>query len=365
VYGKKTIVCRGYITLFLIAASALAAAAQSRFTTVWTAQEGENTTHRAAIAYSPDGSLVATGRSGSNTVNIRDAGNGALVRQLSAVNNNANAIAFSPNGLYLATGTGESGQGLSLNLWRVADGERLVGRIAAFTNGTISVSFSPDSELLIASGFHATSYKVYHVPDMTLVSTIGNFDPELGYNVRINAVAFSPDSQLIAVADTRSIKLRNATDGSLIRTINTSSPYAMNTNSVQFSPDGRTVAGGVNIHDSTYGTCIECKLKLFSVPDGILLHTYSVGNGTSFPKLSFSGDGKTIGAGFSDPGSTYGGSAAVWDVATERLLLRDQREFWVEDFAFSPTTDRFAFYGADGVVAVMRSPSMRVFTEDQ
>jgi WD40 repeat protein len=334
-------------------------AQSSRLSTVWTVQEAENTTHRAAIAYSPDGTLVATGRSDNNTVNIRNANNGALVRSLTGVNNNANVIAFSPDGLYLATGTGEGGSTLNLNLWRVSDGVRVVGRLHAFNNGTIGLAFSPDGQLLAACGFHAFTYNVYHVPDMTLVSTFTNFDPEVGYNVRINAIAFSPDGQTVALGDTRSIKLRNAADGSLIRTINTNSPSSMETQSVKFTPDGRFVAGGVTEVDPTYGTCIDCRIKMFSVPDGALVHTFTTGAGIPYAKIGFSPDGKAIGAGFADEGSTYGGSAAVWDVASERLVLRNQRAFWVEDFAYAPHAQQFAFYGADGLIAVMRVPVTR------
>ena len=326
--------------IFLLAAlCSIPAAAQPGLYTIWSVQEPSNTTNNGAIAYSPNGKLVASGRGDSDDVHIRDAKTGALIRTLNGRDNNANVIAFSPNGLYLATGTGGGGSTLNLNLWRVSDGVRLVGRIGAFTNGTIGASFSPDSQLLVVCGFHATSYKIYHVPDMTLMSTIGNFDPDLGYNVRVNDVQFSPDGQIIALADTRSIKLRNAADGSLIRSINTNFPSVMPTHSVKFSPDGHAIAGGVTRLDPTYGTCIECRIKLFSVPDGALIHMFSVGAGVPYAKIGFSPDGKVIGAGFADEGSTYGGSNAFWQVSNERLLRRDQRAFWVQDFAYAPNAD--------------------------
>ena len=341
--------------IFLLAAlCSIPAAAQSN--TLWMVQEPSNTTNSGAIAYSPDGRLVASGRGDSDDVHIRNAKTGELIRTLSGRDNNPNVIAFSPNGLYLATGTGGGGSTLNLNLWRVSDGLRLVGRIGAFTNGTNGASFSPDSQLLVVSGFHNTSYKIYHVPDMTLVSTIANFDPDLGYSVRINDVQYSPDGQIIALADTRSIKLRNAADGSLIRTINTNSPNTMPTTSIKFTPDGRFVAGGVTKLDPTYSTCIECRIKMFSVPDGALVHTFSVGAGIPDAKIGFSSDGKVIGAGFPDEGSTYGGSNAFWQVNNEKLLRRDQRAFWVQSFAYAPSANLFAFYGADGVVSVMRAP---------
>ena len=105
------------------------ASANAQQNIIWSVQEPDAETNRAAVAASPDGRLVATGRADSNDVKIWDASNGTLIRVLNGANNNANVIAFSPDGQYLATGTGQPGQGLSLNLWRVSDGLRLVGRI--------------------------------------------------------------------------------------------------------------------------------------------------------------------------------------------------------------------------------------------
>lgn len=344
------------------------AAAQSRPAIIWSHQEPDNTTHNGAIAYSPDGRLVASGRADSNDVHIWDASNGALIRTLNGQDNNANVIKFSPDSQYLATGTGQPGQGLSLNLWRVSDGVRLVGRIAAFTNGTIGLSFSPDGQFLAASGFHATGYKIYHVPDMSEVGTFGNFDPTLGYNARIFSIAYSRDGQFIAVGATRGIYLRNAADGSLVRIISTDYPTAMTTQSVAFSPNGTEIAAGVTVANANSGpyTCYDCSIKLFRVSDGALLHTYNDPSLLIFPKVDFSPDGKVIAAGFSDfNGTSYSGAAEFWDVKTEQILRRDSRAFWVQDLAFSRTSNTVAYYGADGVVAVARAPSLSPVTSDQ
>jgi WD40 repeat protein len=340
--------------------------AQTRSLIIWSQQESENTTHNGAIAYSPDGQLVASGRADSNDISIWKAVDGSLVRTLNGQNNNANVLAFSPDSQYLVSGTGGGGQGLSLNLWRVADGARLVGRIGAFTNGTIGLSFSPDGQLLAASGFHANFYKIYHIPDMTLVGTFGNFDPVLGYDARIFSVAFSRDGQLIAVGATRGIYLRRASDGSLVRIINPNYPNPMTTLSIAFSPDRSSVAGGVAYKDSTYSNCIDCSIKLFRIDDGALLHTYTDPSGPDFPKIEFSPNGRIIAAGYSDNNGTItSGAAQFWNVATEESIRRDARDFWVQDFAYSPSGKFYAFFGADGVIAVARAPFLRGITRDE
>jgi WD40 repeat protein len=344
-----------FVLFFLCSASQLPA--QSRSIIIWSQQERENTTQNGAIAYSPDGQFVASGRSDSNDVNIRSAVNGTLIRTLNGQNNNANVLAFSPDSQFLVSGTGQPGQNLSLNLWRVSDGVRLVGRIPAFGNGTISLSFSPDGQILAASGFHSTGYILYHVPDMSVIGTFGNFDPVLGYNARMFAVAFSRDGQYIACGSTRGIYLRNASDGSLVRTINPNYPYPMTTNSIAFAPNGRDVAAGVAYKDSQYSHCIDCSIKLFRIEDGMLLHTYTDPSGPDFPKVEFSPNGRVIGAGYADNhGTGYSGATQFWNVATEQSLRRDARAFWVQDFAYGPDNKKYAFFGADGVIAVARAP---------
>jgi WD40 repeat protein len=325
---------------------------------VWSAQEPDAQFNQAAVAFSADSSLIATGRADDNNVKIWDAKSGALIRTLFGENNNANAIAFSPDGQYLVTGTGQPGQGLSLNLWRVADGVRIVGRIAAFANGTTSVAFSPDGQFVVASGFHATGYKIFHVPDMSLVATVPNFDPELGYNVRVNAVAYSANGELVGVGDNRGLRLRRASDGSLVRTLNTNAPGSMKTESVAFSPDGLYVAAGVSVVDSQYALCVDCAVKVFQVSNGELFHVYENGNNMTFPHVSFSRNSDRVAAGFAHDHDN-GGAVQFWDVASGKILRIDQRPFWYWDFAFSGDAQTYGFFCGDGLIGVAKAPPPR------
>jgi len=360
---------KGYLKILGLMQSALllfgmcfvgSISAQTRSLIIWSQQEVENTTHNGAIAYSPDGQLVASGRANSNNVDLWRAADGALIRTLTGQDNNANVLAFSPDSQYIVSG---SASNLSLNLWRVSDGVRLVGRLPAFTNGVVGLSFSPDGQLLAASGFHSSTYKIYHMPDMTLVGTFGNFDPALGYDARIFSVGFSRDGQFIAVGATRGIYLRRASDGSLVRIVNPNYPNAMTTYSVAFSPDGSSIAAGVSHLDPTYGNCIDCSIKLFRIDDGTLLHTYIDSSGPTFPKVEFSPNGRVIAAGYSDNnGTVTSGATQFWNVATEESIRRDSRDFWVQDFAYSPSGKSYAFFGADGVIAVARAPVLRGVT---
>jgi WD40 repeat protein len=328
---------------------------QSDPSIVWSQQDPDATTMRAAIAYSPNDAFVSSGREDDNDAKIWDAGTGALVRTLNGRDNNANVIRFSPDTQYLATGTGGGGSTLNLNLWRVSDGVRLVGRIHAFNNGTISLSFSSDGQLLACAGFSADNYKIYHVPDMALVADVNNFDPELGINIRTNAVAFSPDGQLIALGATRGVYLRRVSDGSLVRIMNTRAPNAMKTNSVAFTPDGQYVAAGVHVVDSTYANCIDCAIKMFRVSDGALVRIFENGNNMHFPQIAFSPGGTIIGGAYSHD-QADSGAVQFWDVNTGQTLQTDTFELWPWDFAFSRLGERYAFFSASGLLGVAKAP---------
>jgi WD40 repeat protein len=347
--------CSLALALLLLAGSQAGLRAQSGPVIVWAQQDPVATTHRAAVAFSPNGALVATGRDDDANTKLWDAGTGALVRTLNGRDNNANVIRFSPDGQYLATGTGGGGSTLNLNLWRVSDGVRLVGRIPAFNNGTISLAFSSDGQLLAAAGFAAENYKIYHVPDMTLVANVGNFDPDLGYNVRTNAVAFSPDGQLIALGDNRGVHLRRVSDGSLVRILNTNAPSVMKTNSVAFTPDGQYIAAGVSVTDPTYSNCIDCAVKMFRVSDGSLVRIFENGNNMHFPKIAFAPGGTIIGASYSHDHDN-GGAVQFWNVNTGATMQTDMFDLFPWDFAFSRVGDWYAFYSASGLLGVAKAP---------
>jgi WD40 repeat protein len=353
-----------YLTIFSITAIAwlLTAVGFIDITTaqtepfiIWSQQHNAAFSTRAAVAFSPDGTLLASGRVNTREVKIWDAANGALIRVLSARDNEANALAFSPDGQYLATATGGAGQTLNLNLWRVADGLRLVGRIPAFTNGAIGVAFSPDGQHLVACGFHARDIKLYQVPDMALVATINNADPANTRGLRVNAVAFSPDGQFIGIGDTEGVKLRRAFDGALVRSFGTGNLFV---HSIAFSPDGAFIAAGISTLDPTYATCIDCSIKLWRVADGTLLHTYTNGTGVQYAKVGFSPNGKIIAAGYND-GEGDTGAVQFWIVDTEETLRRDAQPLYVQGFAYSPSGDTYAYLRADGQVAVVNAPHLR------
>jgi WD domain, G-beta repeat/WD40-like Beta Propeller Repeat len=332
------------------------ATTQSSSTVIWSKQETPSPSLSTAITFSPDGQLVSTGRTESNSVNLRSAGDGTLIRVLTGKNNNARALAFSPDSQLLVTGAGGPGVGLGLNLWRVADGERLVGRIPSHNNGTNGVSFSPDGQMVATSGFHDRDIMLWHVPDMTLVRTINNFDPDLGIALFVTAVAFSPDGQFLANGDGQGVKLRRVSDGALVRKMGGPGTDVV---SLAFAPDGSKIVAGITGLDPTYGTCVDCSVKLWSVPDGALLRRFlSRAGELRYPKVGFSADGLSIAAGFGINDET--GAIQFWSIRTGASVFIDSQPSPVHAFAYSPDGRRYGYVLANGLVAVAQSPPGRL-----
>ncbi|HEY0426936.1 MAG TPA: cytochrome D1 domain-containing protein [Pyrinomonadaceae bacterium] len=342
----QAVVC---LILFVFVVSV---SAQTKKQIVWTQTHSAGSATRGSVTFSPDGRFLASGRVNTFDVKIWNATDGTLIRTLNARDNDTNSLAFSPDSQYLATGTGESGQTLNLNLWHVSDGLRVVGRISAFTNGTIGVAFSPDGQYLAVCGFHARNYKIYHVPDMALVADVSNTDPATSIAPRVNAIAFSPDGQFIGIGDSRGVKLRRASDGSLIRSYGNG---GMPINSIAFSPNGQYIAAAVQLQDSTYANCIDCTIKLWQVSDATLLHTYTNGTGMTFATIGFSPNGRAIAAGYADD-MADSGAVKFWDVESEKTLRIDSQPLYFQGFAYSPNGLTYASLRSDGVVSVVYAP---------
>lgn len=345
------------VMLFIVGAAIIAPTGHSSSNVIWSQQEVSTPSVNAAIMFSPDGQLVVTGRRETNSVYIHSATDGTLLRVLTGKNNNANALAFSPDSQLLVTGTGGPGVGLSLNLWRVTDGVRLMGRIPAHNNGTIGVALSPDGQTLATCGFHDRDILIWHVPDMTLVNTINNFDPDDGVALFVKAIAFSPDGQLLATGDSDSIKLRRVSDWTLVRKMAASA--ATDYVTLAFSPDGKSLVGGVTTLDPTYGTCVDCSVKLWRLADGALLRTFRSRAGElSYTKVGFSADGQTIAAGFS-PGNGETGVIQFWNAQSGKTIFTDNQPSGVHAFTFSPDGRFYGYMLIDGTIAVAETPTSR------
>jgi WD40 repeat protein len=133
-----------------------------------------------AVAFSPDGKLLAAGHS------LRDPATGKLLRTLNLPRDIVQSLAFSSKGDVLA-----GGEPTAVTLWDPHTGQRLTGFGQPNEGGYRSVAFSPDGKVL-AAGAAGTSANPQ--PPVHLLDVAG------GKEIRTlpgnQAVVFSPDGKL-------------------------------------------------------------------------------------------------------------------------------------------------------------------------
>jgi WD40 repeat protein len=211
-----------------------------------------------SAAFSPDGKLLATGggmfrfapkgEKAFSEVKLWDAATGKERATLTGHEAIVSAVAFSPNGKLLATAAGDD-RTLGLRLWTVETGKEF----RAFREkGVRKVAFAPDGKRLAA-----TSGLVW----------IKLWDPATGeekavlkgHEYPVTALAYSPDGKVLASGSTdRTVRLWDPDTGrqsALLKHPNL-------VHALAFAADGKTLAVGVDneIHHWNVATHKEDKV---------------------------------------------------------------------------------------------------------
>jgi RNA polymerase sigma factor (sigma-70 family) len=185
----------------------------------------------ACVALSPDGKRVATGDPGRRRVHIWNGGTGALERTLQTGDAQPWSLAFSPNGKTLVVGGQKSDRSGEVTLWNPETGElKHALEVANFVN---AVAFSPDGNM-IASSAGGELINVWGVEKGDVIVVLN------GHKRGHRSLAFSRDGKLLAVGGPDGkVRLWAMPTGRLKEILE---GHQDEIHSVAFSPDGKTLA---------------------------------------------------------------------------------------------------------------------------
>ena len=316
-----------------------------------------------SVAYSPDGSRVASGDS-VGVVRIWDANTGEETAVLAGHAGRVNAVAYSPLDDNSIASAGDDG---TVRIWDAHTGAEL-DVLTGHADGVNAVAYSPDGSRIASSGYDGT-VRIWD-PQKAAQTRVITADSEA-----VLSVTYSPDGSEIAWG---------GSDGVRIWDVRSEESFVLNrtvrwARSVNYSPDGSRIVtvsdeGAVRIWDAETGAetrgLVDDVVWVSSVaysPDGSRIAIGSrgdvvqiwdaetgaetaalTGHEGGVNAIAYSPDGRHVVAGSHD------GSVRIWDAETgaETAVLTSD-DLWVSSATYRPGGRQVAVASGDGTVIVL------------
>lgn len=287
-----------------------------------------------AIAFSPDGSQVATA-SNDRTAQIWNASTGESEMTLRH-QRPVRLVRFSPGedgseAKWLATASGDQAR-----IWSVETGKPVLTLTLARTEAN-AIRFSPD-------GTQVATVRDNGKVSVWAIAT-GQKILSIKYGTSVRALTFSPDGTQLAIAAAAEAKVFDITAGETVATL----PHGALVTDVSFSPDGQQLATAS--YDET-------------------ARVWQVSTGQALAKLSHEDVVKTVA--FNSQGThllttSFNEAAQVWSLDTETVSDTLTHSSLVNAASFSPDGQRVATASEDETARIWKvtpTPSARLLDHE-
>ena len=251
-------------------------------------------------AISPDGKYIATGGSIIRDTEISSIAEKRVVRELAINSGNVLAVAFSPDGRYLATGRGfmvHMPHNESVNIWDAHSG-KLIRNLPGpagprkIENNANALAFSPDSRLLAVGYFPQDNGNSVHV-----------FDVETGKRLRVmhpsglahSFLTFMDGGKYVGY-ERDGFNIHDVRTGKQVQQLGKPGVYTL-------SPDGRYLATNSNR---------DQKLEIIDRKTGRIVKVMETGKGY-YRVLAYSPDGRYLAVNSDD-------GLLLWDLSAGKIV---------------------------------------------
>ena len=286
-----------------------------------------------ALAYSPDGSLLAV--SGYREVLLHRPDGTGLEGRLVGLSDRIQSLAFTPDGKTLVAGGGTPARFGELQFWEVAS-RKLKRSVTVCRDTLFGVSLSPDGSQ-VAFGCSDSTVRIHEVASGRQVLKTNHHENW------VLGTRFGMDGKrVVSVGRDFAAKLMHAESGAFIENLNALKKELA---AVTRHPSrDRVVVGGEERIPYYYR--MDRPNKIFAGQEGTLIRAFERQSGEIFA-LEFSADGKKLAV------AGAGSEATIYDVESgQRLAACAGHEAGIYTLAFHPGGRELATAGFEGRVRI-------------